>query len=279
MINFNKFIVLALGTALTSIVLSACTSSEEIKENTSKDGATVFDLKVETGISNDFSYEKVDNEITLKKYKGNDKIVNIPSEIESAVVTTIDSHCFENISHKDSVNSVIIPSSIENISTLAFYNSNFLDSIECDDNLNYVSENGILYTSDMSNLIAYPENKKESEYILPSTVSVISNNAFSYCKNLKKVTTSPMLKIIPDYTFAYNKEIEEVIIADGVEDIGFASFYKCSNLKSLTLPNTVKNINENAIILCDNLNIIKMNGENENVKNYVENVGIKYVVK
>lgn len=279
MINFNKFIVLALGTALTSIVLSACTSSEEIKENTSKDGATVFDLKVETGISNDFSYEKVDNEITLKKYNGNDKIVNIPSEIESAVVTTIDSHCFENISHKDSVNSVIIPSSIENISTLAFYNSNFLDSIECDDNLNYVSENGILYTSDMSNLIAYPENKKESEYILPSTVSVISNNAFSYCKNLKKVTTSPMLKIIPDYTFAYNKEIEEVIIADGVEDIGFASFYKCSNLKSLTLPSTVKNINENAIILCDNLNIIKMNGENENVKKYVENVGIKYVVK
>lgn len=279
MINFHKFIILALGTALTSMVLSACTPSEEIKENTSEDGATVFDLKVETGNFNDFLYEKVDNEITLKKYNGNDKIVNIPSEIENTVVTTIGSHCFENISHKDSVNSVIIPSSIENISTLAFYNSNFLDSIECDDNLNYVSENGILYTSDMSNLIAYPENKKDSEYILPSTVSVISNNAFSYCKHLKRVTTSPMLRIIPDYTFAYNNEIEEIVIKDGVEDIGFASFYKCSNLKSLTLPDTVTNINENAIIFCDNLTIIGTNGESDTIRNYVENIGIKYIVK
>lgn len=41
------------------------------------------------------------------------------------------------------------------------------------ENLNYMSENGILFSKDKSKLISYPAGKTETQYLIPSSVKSI----------------------------------------------------------------------------------------------------------
>lgn len=274
MTTLNKILIFAVGTAFTSMCFSGCSHSNQTKASVSK--SVVSETEFETSEYNGFIYEKNDNSIILKKYKGNKSVVDIPSEIDDAYVISIDSLCFENTKDENIINTVVIPSSVENISSLAFYNSQYLKEILCDDNLDYASDNGILYTSDMSNLIAYPENKAEDIYVMPDTVTTISNNAFSYCRNLKKISLSSELKAIPDYTFAYNYVVKDITAKGNIKEIGFASFYRCSSLENITLPNTVEKINDNAIVMCEKLKSVNVTGDCYAIKKYTETIGLKY---
>ena len=69
-----------------------------------------------------------------------------------------------------------IPKSIEYIHPVAFSGCNELESIEVEDsNQQYTSENGLLYSKDMTELIYYPEGKKEKLYVVPESVTKIKN--------------------------------------------------------------------------------------------------------
>lgn len=272
MTTLNKIIIFTVGTAFTSLCFPGCSNYNQSTTN----NQSVVETKVENSKYNGFIYEKNDNSITIKKYTGNESVVDIPSEIDDVYVTSIDSLCFENTKYENVINTVIIPSSIETIGSLAFYNSQYLKEIVCDDNFYYTSENGILYTSDISNLIAYPENKADDIYVMPDTVTTISNNAFSYCRNLKKISLSYNLKAIPDYAFAYNSVVKDISSKGNIKEIGFASFYKCSSLEKITLPSTIEKINDNAIVMCEKLKAVNVNGDCSAIKKYAENIGLKY---
>lgn len=227
----------------------------------------------------DFTYITKNNTVTITKYKGTEASVTVPLTIESLPVTSIEARCFENSKNKSAVHTVSVPYTVTNISTLAFYNSRFLEEISCEDNSNYRSKAGILYTSDMSSLMAYPENKSDTTYSMPDSVNKIYNNAFSFCNNLKEITLSKNIQVIPDYAFAYNSSVENIKICGNVSSIGFASFCKCSKLSSITLPDTVSDINPNAIMFCDNLQTINVYGDCLPLKEYAETLDITYSIK
>jgi hypothetical protein len=82
-------------------------------------------------------------------------------------------------------------------------------------NPNYVSVDDVLFTKDRTTLVAYP-NKKSSQYVIPSTVTSIRDNAFSGCTELTSIT-----------------------IPSSVTSIGGWAFTGCSSLTSITIPSSV----------------------------------------
>lgn len=108
------------------------------------------------------------------------------------------------------------------------------------------------------------------EVVMPDSVKMICNEAFSCCKYLKKINLSKNLqkttnqlgnnacfmkcerlkgieipagiKEIPNMMFFGCRELSEVVFHDGLEVIGTSAFASCRNLEKINLPKTVKRI-------------------------------------
>ena len=283
MLKILRLSMYLLGVVFAGTSVVACTQGKipyvgtSMSDNT--ENTTQYTLQhEELSQEGDFSYELKEDKVLLKKYTGEQTVVEIPEMINDKEVRGIDARCFENPHNENAINTVRIPSTVSNISTMAFYNSKFLENIECADNMNYLSENGVLYTSDMISMVAYPENKADKQYTMPDSVKKIHNNAFSFCNHLEKVELSHNLEIIPDYAFAYNSAVQNVTAYGKVTHIGFASFCKCDNLKEIRLSETVENINDKAVMFCHKLESISTNAENQTVKEYAESIGVDFIV-
>ncbi|MEE0265233.1 MAG: leucine-rich repeat domain-containing protein, partial [Acutalibacteraceae bacterium] len=234
-----KKLLCTIGAIIAGTSVAACGETNEVHKDEPTQGATNISITEEENEifeNENYRFEKSDNGINLIEYIGYERDVIIPEFIEDEYVTSIEARCFSNTDNENIINSVTLSSYINDISPLAFYNSKFLQIINCHSNDNYLSENGILYTSDMEYLVAYPENKPDTEYIMPDTIKKIYNNAFSFCDNIETIKLSSSLEAIPDYAFAYNSSMSEIKVSESVKSIGYAAFFHCSGLKRLVLP-------------------------------------------
>lgn len=121
------------------------------------------------------------------------------------------------------------------------------------------------------------------EVVMPDSVKMICNEAFSSCKYLKKINLSKNLqkttnqlgnnacfkkcerlkgieipagiKEIPNMMFFGCRELSEVVFHDGLEVIGASAFASCRNLEKITLPKTVKRIKRWAMPYVDELHL------------------------
>ena len=121
------------------------------------------------------------------------------------------------------------------------------------------------------------------EVVMPDSVKMIGNEAFSCCKYLKKINLSKNLqkitnqlgnnacfkkceslkgieipagiKEIPNMIFFGCSELSEVVFHDGLEVIGASAFASCRKLKKVSLPETVKRIKRWAIPYVDELHL------------------------
>ena len=91
------------------------------------------------------------------------------------------------------------------------------------------SENGILYSKDMTVLFACPA-AHEGAVVIPDTVKEIGPRAFDSCKKLK-----------------------EIVIPASVERIGERAFVDCSALKKVTIQSENTAINAEAFLRCSKL--------------------------
>ncbi len=89
------------------------------------------------------------------------------------------------------------------------------------------SENGILFSKDMTVLQRYPEAKEDATYIVPQGVEIIDVIALDACKNLKRVELPSSVKEIWRSTFRNCVNLEEVILLKGVELEGDTVFDGC----------------------------------------------------
>lgn len=121
------------------------------------------------------------------------------------------------------------------------------------------------------------------EVVMPDSVKMIGNEAFSCCKYLKKINLSKNLqkttnqlgnnacfkkcerlkgieipaeiKEIPNMMFFGCRELSEVVFHDGLEVIGASAFASCRNLEKINLPKTVKRIKRWAMPYVDELHL------------------------
>ena len=142
-----------------------------------------------------------------------------------ASVKTIGNYAFKN---NHCISRMVIPAATDNISLSAWdfnltYKQEDLDSgkynplkefVVDSKNADYMSKNGVLYSKDGSQLFIYPVMKAGKSFTVPSSVTSITQSAFSSNNILETVTMPTNLKNIDK--FAFNR---------------------CENLKSISFGN------------------------------------------
>lgn len=164
--------------------------------------------------------------------------VTLPDSLEF-----IDSWAFERCSR---LKTISIPANVTQINGGAFAQNSSMTSITCDpSNKNYVSVNGVLFTKDMKELVAYPGGI-QGGYTVPATVNHIGDAAFYGALGLDSVTILGNLDFIGFEAFAECSKLTDVAIRDGVNYVGYWAFRGCDGIKSLTVPQSVTNIGNQA---------------------------------
>lgn len=109
-----------------------------------------------------------------------------------------------------------------------------------------LSENGILYNKNKTEIIVYPCGKADKEYIMPDTVLSVGDETFYNCINLNKVEISSAAKTLGEYSFYGCEYLHDLYIPEGVEEIPEYAFAYCERLHNLTIPDSVVSIGNSA---------------------------------
>jgi hypothetical protein len=163
--------------------------------------------------------------------------------------------------------SYTVPDSVTLIVNWAFSGCSNLKAIEVSSgNTEYSSEDGILYDKSKTTLICYPAGKPNSSYIVPGSVIIIVNWAFSGYANLKNVCIPNSVTNIGNLAFSYCSNLNAIEVSDGNTEYSSEGGILYDKAKttlicypaektgaSFTVPESVTSIGEWAFAGCDNL--------------------------
>lgn len=211
-----------------------------------------------------FESDVVGKEVTISKYTGTAKEVDVPTSIGGKPVTKIAAFAFQD---NTKLISVKIPASVKTIGAASFRGCTSLTTVTFSSGLTAISD------------YAFLECAKLSTLKIPSTVTSIGVSAFGstawigaqktsfltggdgilikYLGTDSAVTVPSGVKTISN-AFYYKNGVASVILPSGVTTIGTYAFCKSPNLKSITLPDTITLINTDAIYECSSLTEIKV---------------------
>ena len=180
-------------------------------------------------------------------------------------LTSLKGNLFANCS---SLKEIHIPSNIEVIGDYVFIDCSSLTKITvADDNQNYKSVDGVLYTKDGKTLILYPAASPATSFNIPDGVTKISGSAFSRAKNLISVTMTDTVEAIEDDAFAYCDNLRKIRLSENLMSLGAYAFYDCESLMSITIPDAVTSIGTDAFALCSYLTSVTLGRGVESIAN------------
>lgn len=107
----------------------------------------------------------------------------------------------------------------------------------------FVIENGVLTRY----------NGPGGDVVVPTGVTSIGDDAFSYCQGLTSVTVPSGVTSIGARAFSYCFDLTEVAIADSVTSIGNNAFDSCWELARVKLPSGLTAIERNLFASCNSL--------------------------
>ena len=149
---------------------------------------------------------------------------------------------------------VFIPKNVENLASYAFDGCNTLQSVDVDvDNLSYCSEDGVVFSADMRDLLLCPMGKV-GEYKIPLVTERICDDAFRGSL-LSKVIFSSNLKEIGKSAFCLS-HLQEVLLPNSIIKISEYCFSQMGELKTITIPSAVTRLDYRAFAFCENLEAV-----------------------
>jgi serine/threonine protein kinase len=105
--------------------------------------------------------------------------------------------------------------------------------------------------------------------IIPNSVSIIGENAFSLCRCLGKITIPEGVVEIGSRAFYFCDSLTSIEIPDGVMSIGNRAFNGCTKLVSVKIPNSVRSIGEGAFGGCKSLETVRIPDDIDNIESGV----------
>ena len=181
--------------------------------------------------------------------------VKVPEGIQK-----IGNHAFAGCT---SLQTVYLPETVSEI-IFSFYDCGSLEGFAVSrKNETFSQKDGVLFCDDGKTLFSYPAAYSDS-YDIPEGTEAIHTGAFTYVKDLKKVSFPSTLKTIGAYAFQYCFGLTEVEIPEGVISLGgdedepeagseACTFLYCTGLRRVTLPDTLTEIPRKAFYGCSSL--------------------------
>lgn len=146
-------------------------------------------------------------------------------------------------------------------------------------NKRYCTENGFLFNSDKTRLIAYlgtdetvkvPKgvkvigkkaffHKNIREICLPEGITTIKSAAFAYCTHLKRINLPDSIKTIENDAFGVCRLLQDMSLPKSLLSISSYAFAGC-RFESVVIPNGVTKIKSAAFAACLNLDTIYIPG-------------------
>jgi uncharacterized repeat protein (TIGR02543 family) len=191
---------------------------------------------------------------------GNLASITIPN-----TVTSLRSSAFSKCVN---LTSITIPSSVTSIGENVFSFCTKLNEITVDNNnLNYSSNNGVLFNKTQTSLIQSPQGNTNTSYTIPNSVTSIGDNAFYYSSNLATVNIPNSVTSIGSHAFSDCYKLVSGSIPNSVTSIGEYAFYDCDNLSIVNIPNSVISIGDYAFHYCSNLSSITIPSSVQSIGN------------
>ena len=173
-------------------------------------------------------------------------VIDIPESVVTIGAQAF-SECFK-------LKNIYLSKNVQLIGTGAFSYCTSLENITVDEeNLNYKSIDGNLYTKNGDILLQYAIGKKASSFVIPDGVVEIDKWACLSAEKLTSVTIPESVRTIKMQAFAWCDSLRSIVIPEGVETIESHAFEKCHQVTSLTLPSTLTTLGEAAFYGCENL--------------------------
>lgn len=183
-----------------------------------------------------------------------------------------------------SLETFAIPDSVTEIGDQAFNHCIGMDDfIAGENNQSFCAVDGVLFTKDMQELVAYPAGNRRTSYIVPDGVKLLRMASFRKAKQLLSITLPDSLDVIEPCTFqdcfllnsirmpktlrelgtssfVYCYALTSIEIPEGVKTIYTGTFYSCSLLRTVHIPHSVTRIEAEAFSNCNLLGEIYYNG-------------------
>lgn len=179
----------------------------------------------------------------------------------------------------EALTSIDIPASVTYLDEKAFTRCSNLKAINVDENnKEYCSVNGVVWTKDGSSIVIVPDAYSGSleipssataiadnafsgregltSIIIPNTVTSIGNSAFSGCTGLTSITIPSSVTTIGNEAFSGCTALTSITISSSVTTIGNEVFRGCTALTTITIPNSVTSIGKEAFSGCTSLTTI-----------------------
>ncbi len=183
--------------------------------------------------------------------------IDIPSTIDGTIITEIGNSVFANCTN---LTNVYLPPSITSIGESVFSGCTALKSIGVDSsNLNYSSQDGILYDKARTQFIHIPQ-AITGNVTVPSGITEIIDNAFANRTGLTSITFSDGIISIGFEAFKDCTGLTSVNLSNSIENIDNAAFWGCSGITSLTIPQSVSSIGSFAFYDCSGLTSLSVPG-------------------
>ena len=223
--------------------------TKETLANFSPNSSTSYNITVDSTVGN----TEVNSLLsTIKNNVGEGTILDLSNSTATSISTWLYS----------GVSSITLPATLSSISSLPsqfFEGANTLTEIIVpESNTVYCSQDGVLYTKDMTTLIKYPAAKERDSFTLPGEVKQLyyeafygnknlttingltqitsfrnndSDGVFSKCEKLEEIDLSGLTcSTLSAYTIRNSKALKKVTLSSNITTIEFACFQSLSNL-------------------------------------------------
>ena len=179
-----------------------------------------------------------------------------------------------------SITKIRIPASVKSMDGSSFCGCS-ITAFEMDSkNPFYTVVDGVVFSKDLTTLVAFPSAYPHDRYTIPDTTRIIGESAFEYScisyveipeglssikrsaflgSNIRKIEMPDAVTELGEVAFGFCRNLEKIQLSNSLLTIPSRTFSTCSKLKQLEIPGGVKRIYYSAIARSDGLEVLKLN--------------------
>ena len=229
------------------------------------------------------------------------KTLVLPAGLETA----------KGISNCPNLTEMTLPDSLQEISSFAFSGCTSLTSIRipakvkkmdgssfagckikafevAEKNPYFTVVDGVIYSKDLSTLVAFPSAYPHKHFTVPASTKVIGFGAFVdsriksiqlpdgvvriegwafHSSKIHSIEIPDSVTSVGDLTFRHCTELEHIKLSSQLEEIPMQMISACKKLKTLDVPSSVKRIHETSLVWCESLEHITFHEGLEEIVN------------